>query len=333
MRRPEDDDATVVMRPAAVSPPRRPGRRAAMVAAAAGLLVVAGGLAWMLRPPAAPRAPVPPAVSVPASPAAPAFAIATADEAAIAADVPAHLMLFRFAEAPAVLVLDFASLAEQGAMLNRVAALVEKAGLPRDRVLTDAELDAAIRASGDTAGTFYYGHDYPAADLVRFFALAEANHVKLDAQEERLRALLRQLGWFDVAAPVGALISIPRTGASAEIDQAARAAMLHHELSHGVFFTDPAYAAYVHGFWRTALTETERDAMRRFLGDEGYDTTDETLMLNEMQAYVMFTDDARFFQPANIGITAARRAELRAVFAQGAPPGWPRTTLLAAAGR
>ncbi len=335
-----DDDATVVMRPCPPGRRRRP--LALALPAAAVLLVLAGGIGLMLRrhaPPPQPLVTAPPVTAPPvaappvaapaeAPPVAPPPAIAAADEAAIAAAVPEQLTFYRFAAAPAVLVLDFASLAEQGAMLNRVAALIEKAGLPRDRVLDDAAMAAAIRAEGDTAETFYYGHDYPAAALVRFFALADAGQVRLDAEEERLRTLLRGLGWFATPTPAAALISIPRAGASAEIDQAARATMLHHELSHGVFFTDPAYAAYVRGFWNGVLTPAERDAVRHFLGSEDYDTADETLMLNEMQAYLMFTDDARFFQPANIGMTPARRAELRAAFAQGAPPGWPRTTLL-----
>ena len=97
-------------------------------------------------------------------------------------------------------------------MLNRVAAFVEKAGLPHDRVLTDAELDAAIRASGETPATYYYGHDYRAADLIRFFALADRAGVALTPEEERLRRLLRQAGWTDTSA-AGALISIPKAGA------------------------------------------------------------------------------------------------------------------------
>ena len=35
--------------------------------------------------------------------------------------------------------------------------------------------------SGDTPDTFYYGHDYRAEDVVRFFALADRDHVALDA--------------------------------------------------------------------------------------------------------------------------------------------------------
>ena len=94
-------------------------------------------------------------------------------------------------------------------MLDRVAALVEKAGLPRDRVLSDPDLLAAIHERGDTIETFYYGHDYPASALARFFQLADQEHVQLNQQEETLRALLNQLGWLKPGAN-GALITIPR---------------------------------------------------------------------------------------------------------------------------
>ena len=259
-------------------------------------------------------------------PKAPAFALGFADEAAILADPAEHLSLFRFAADPRIVVLDFPALTPQGRMFNRVAALTEKAGLPRDRVLSDDELDAAIRASGDTVATFYYGHDYPAAALVRFFALADRDHVTLDAEEERLRGLVRQLGWFDQNAG-GALISLSREGADPDITASARAAILHHELSHGAFFVDPAYADYTRKFWHTALTATEREAVTRFLAGEDYDSADDTLMVNEMQAYVMFTDDPHFFLPSNFGMSAARRAALRATFRRDLPVDWLRVAM------
>jgi hypothetical protein len=211
-------------------------------------------------------------------------------------------------------------------MLNRVAALVEKADLPRDRVLTDEELDAAIRKAGDTVETYYYGHDYPAEALVRFFTVADAQHIRLDPQEERLRALLRQLGWSGANA-VGGLISVPAVGSDPYITMAARTSILRHELSHGEFFSDPEYAAYVHTFWLTTLTEAERANIRKFLGTEGYDTADETLMYNEMQAYLMFTRDPTFFRPDLVGLTPGRLADLQARFLHGMPPGWLRDLL------
>lgn len=257
---------------------------------------------------------------------APALQIQTATEQQIRDDVPTDLTVFRFADNPRILVLDFASLREQGLMLNRVAALVEKAGLPRDRVLTDDALDAAIHAQGDTIETFYYGHDYAAASLVRFFALADSEHVKLDQQEETLRALLRQEGWFTPATNAG-LISLPAVGADAKVTAATRAAILRHELSHGAFFSNPTYADYVRNFWQTAFTDPERAAFRAFLGKEQYDTSEETLMYNEMQAYLMFTRDPLFFTPAMAGLTQARLADLQSRFLAGMPAGWLRNIL------
>ncbi len=276
------------------------------------------------------RPAAPPVVAPrPAAPPAP-FAIAAADEAAIRDHVAATFTVFRFAPDPRIVVLDFPTLHEQGEMLNRVAALVEKAGLPRDRVLDDAALAAAIKASGDTPDTYYFGHDYSAAALARFFALADAEHVALDPEEEKLRALLRQLGWFAPGAS-GGLISIPRVPQDeiAALDAAARATILHHELSHGLFFSDAGYADYVHRFWLTALTEAERASVRKFLGSEGYDTADEELMYNEMQAYLMFTPDPRFCQASNLGMTTARRQALATEFLRGMPPGWLHDALAA----
>ena len=179
---------------------------------------------------------------------------------------------------------------------------------------------------GDTVETFYYGHDYPAEALVRFFALADAQHIQLDPQEERLRALLRQLGWSGPNA-VGGLISLPAVGSAPNVTMAARTSILRHELSHGEFFSDPDYAAYVHNFWLTALTEAERANVRKFLASEDYDVTDEVLMYNEMQAYLMFTRDPKFFRPELVGLTPGRLADIQARFLAGMRPGWLRDVL------
>jgi len=301
-----DDDATVVVGPLAAQHPRR---RRRVLAAGVLVLVLVGGIAgWVFWSGPEPR-----------------IRAETADEATIVAHVATELTVYRFAANANIIVLDFPTLRMQGEMLNRVAALIEKAGLPRDRVLTDTELDAAIRAHGDTVETYYYGHDYRADELARFFAAADRQHLALNAREQWLRSLLRQFGWFAPGA-VGALISVPR--ADQTVTAPMRASMLHHELSHGEFFSNANYAAYVHGFWQTALTEAERAAMRHFLGTQDYDTGLEELMYNEMQAYIMFTDDPRFFMPSNVDMTEARRAQLRTAFSQGMPDGWLRTALL-----
>lgn len=160
--------------------------------------------------PASAAARIPPEAVHPAPPQ-PEFTIETATEQQILDHVPStgapDPMVFRFKPNPRILVLDFASLLDQGRMLNRVAALVEKSGLPHDRLLTEPELDAAIRAGGDTVETFYYGHDYGAASLIRFFALADRDNIRLLGDEDRLGRLIRQAGWFEPDAHA-ALISI-----------------------------------------------------------------------------------------------------------------------------
>lgn len=308
----------------------------------AALLLVMGGIGigvglWLPHPPphVAPTPvpqPVPQPVPVPVpapvppvvvAPPAPAYPIRTANEAEILDDQPDRLTIYRFAPNPHVLVLDFPSLRQQGLMLNRIAALVEKAGQPRDRLLTDTELDTAIRSSGETIESYYYGHDYRAADLVRFFALANRDHIPLTLEEEQLRGLLRQEGWLSAEA-LGALISIPRAGTAKFLDAAARATILHHELSHGEYFTNPAYAYFTRHFWEAVMSEEDRSRFRAFLGRQGYDTGQEDLMMNEMQAYLMHTPDPHFFNAHAVGMSEDRLIRLRAAFLADMPRGWLR---------
>ena len=250
-----------------------------------------------------------------------------ADEAEILANDKDGITAFRFSHNRRVLVLDFASLLEQGLTLNRAAALVEKVGLPRDRVLGDAELDAAIAASGDSMATYYFGHDYAAADLARFFALADRDGIRLRPQEEWLRGLLRQEGMLAPDAR-GALISIPRVGAG--VDAGLRAAILRHELSHAEYFSNPGYARYVRQFWREGLDEAGREVFRRYLTTQNYDPSIEDLMANEMQAYLMHTTDARMFSAASLGVAVGVMDRWQAVFLLGMPNGWLRDACLAA---
>jgi hypothetical protein len=317
---PGGDDTVRILPP----PRRKRGGLLSAIGIAALLVVSAGG--WLLWPvpSAPPSVSVPPAA--PATASKPAFPIEIATEQQIRDHTATALTIFRFADNPRVLVLDFASLRDQGRMLNRVAALVEKVGLPRDRVLSDSELDQAIRSQGDTIETFYYGHDYGADSVARFFALADRDQIELDPAEERLRALLHQEGWFAPGVSA-ALISLTAVGADPKVTEAARAAILRHELSHGEFFSNPVYAEYVHNFWLTALTAGERAAFRSFLAGEEYDASQEELMFNEMQAYLMFTRDALFFAPSQAGLTPARLVELQTQFLNGMPRGWLRNIL------
>ncbi len=254
------------------------------------------------------------------------LAIQSLTEAQIRDNVPTSLSIFRLAANPNIMVLDFASLHEQGLMLNRLGAFAEKVGLPHDRLLSDAELEKAIRKGGDTPDTFYYGHDYSAATIAHFFALADRDHVRLNAEEEKLRQLMQREGWL-VKGKAAGLISIPRVGSDARVTPDARATILHHELSHGQFFSDPAYVAYTHHFWVDVLTPVERAGVRRYLTVEQYDPALQELTENEAQAYIVFTYNPVFFTPAMVGMTEARRAELHAIFLRDVPATWMRDAL------
>jgi hypothetical protein len=340
VRRPADDDATVVLRrrAAGTSGPAagRPGRAGRIAAlGAAALLALAGGAAWLWLERAAP----PPApAEAPAPPPAPARADPSrlADAATILAHQARTLTVFRLAENPRILVLDFPSLAEQGRMLNRIAALVEKAGLPRERVLPDAELASAIAERGETPETFYFGHNYRSADLARFFALAARDGIALNDAERQLAALLAETG-LAVPGPDGllrpqaetAVISLTAAevpgrsaGGRLTVDASVRAVILRHELSHGEFFTNPVFAAHVARWWRERLTEEERTRFRRFLAESGYDPGVEEVMMNEAMAYLMHTPDPRFFGPAALGVAPERLEDMRRRFREGQPETW-----------
>jgi len=244
--------------------------------------------------------------------------IDTETEAQIDSTQPCAVTVSRFAADPNIVVIDFPNLNVQGLMLDRVAALIEKAHLPRNRVLGDVELNEAIYNCGDTIESYYYGHDYKAADLLKFFTLAAADGVKLNPNELWLKRLLNQLGWLTPGAN-GAIITLP--GAEAPVTEEMRAVILHHELSHGAFYTIPAYAAYSVAFWNS-LTPADRAAFTDFLGRQGYDTTNTNLMLNETQAYLIFTRDPQFFNASVVGMAQAQIDTLRAGFIAAMPNFW-----------
>lgn len=331
----DQDDTVRLERPApaaaAVPPPRAPsgaGRRSVALIAAGGLAVLAGLGAgvwfWLDQGPAEPPpkpdtvvlapppVPAPPPIARPAPP-----RLVLASEQAIRDHRAAVPTLFRLAENPRVFVADFPGLDPQGAGLNRIAALVEKAGTPRDRVLDDAALAAAIARSGETPATYYYGHNYRGRDLERFFDLAARDGIALTTEEAWLRDQVARIRAVVPAGEEFALVSVP--GIGGQVDAAMRGAILHHEIGHGHFFTIPAFAEHVARVWREVFTEAERARFRAFLQREGYDPSLEEVMMNEAMAYLIFTPDARFFTPAHAGLDEARAEALRAALRVGAP--------------
>ena len=238
----------------------------------------------------------------------------------------------RLALNPKILVIEFPDLASQGAALNRLAALLEKHKAPRDRVLTDEGLARFIQQVGDTAETFYFGHDYPAEAVARFFTLSVNQQVRLNPSELRLGNLLlfskmlREDNDRLLATPEReAVVTFsalqpdnPRTAVDETVDALRREAILRHELSHGEFFTNAAYRQHCWTFWQN-LSDEDRRLFRSFLTSADYDPRNDELMVNETQAFLMHTPDPRAFNAKALGVSEARLEALRARFREGMP--------------
>lgn len=291
------------------------------IAGGAVVAIAVFGGGWLLWHGHRPPAPSP--VVAPAQP-----AIPTLSEADILQEDVDKVTPVWFAPNPHILVIDFPSLLTQGQAFNRIAAFVEKQGLPHDRVLDDAALAQAISADNSTVETYYYGHDYRSDDILRFYAAVDAQQLPLTEAEGALRAMLDRAGFLAPNAGK-AVISIPRKGSDPFVDASGRESLLRHELSHGEYFTNPVFAAYVQSFWTTQMTEADRASFRGFLSRQGYDQGNEDLMANETQAHLMNTTDKRYFNAAACGLPVSRLTVLRGAFLDGMPQGWLRDAMTA----
>jgi hypothetical protein len=338
---------TLPVTPAPAAPEPRPRwRRAGMLVLP---LLAAGGVAWWWHShrKASPTASVAPAAVVQEAAArrpAPVEAAASLTHAPAAtpmssiaelleAPTSPRLRWSRLKTNPAILVIEFPTLHEQGLAMNRLAAMFEKRAAQRERVLSSLELDELMRRSGDTVASFYQGHDYPAAKVARFFTLAETQRVELNAQETQLRALMldarlmqrgddgsyRALGEQAAVSFTGVQPDNPSTPANEMVDRVRREAVLRHELSHGEFFTNAAYRAHCINFWRKVLSERERTMFRTYLKGLEYNPSDDTLMANETQALLMHTPDSRAFNAKDLGISDAALSQLHIRFRAGEP--------------
>jgi len=280
-------------------------------------MAAAGAAGWWLLMPgheSEVAAPGPPARPVPRPVAEGPPLLDTAGLLAHVARAPTAL---RWAANPLVWLLDFPSLESQGRAMNRAAALLEKSSTPRDRVLDEATLAAAIAADRRTPETWYLGHNYRASELRRMAALAARDGVTLNPLEAWVMEqaeLARQVEPSRDAA----ILSVPAIGP--QLDAGMRAAILRHELGHGQFFTLPLFAAHVTRVWAQGFSESDRADMRRFLAAEGYDPALDEVMANEAMAYLLYTEERRFFDPArDLGWADSRAERLRGMFRAGAP--------------
>lgn len=241
-------------------------------------------------------------------------------------------VVWRYTPNPEVLIIDIPGLELQGRTFNRITQLVEQQYTePYPRVLTSEELTKYINNSNKTFASFAAGHDLKVSDLVQFFNFAERDKTELFPEEYALRDLVvaeglikEWRGFYQAQKPHTVILSIPqiqeRRGADPAVTSNARYAILLHELSHAEFHTNAAYNKYCKSFWADGLTEPQREAFRKFLASMRYSVDNEELLINEMQAYLMFTPDGGSFSAARLGVTDSVLAGMRDSFVKGRPP-------------
>jgi hypothetical protein len=184
--------------------------------------------------------------------------------------------LYRWSLFPRVLIFDTASYGVQDGLFNRLAFFVEKAG-HTGRIEDPATL----------AGTHgYNAHDYRAEDLARFFTAAARDGVALTSGEGDLRRILLDNGIIqetkDGFEPgSGCVISISRSS-----NNVLRELLLTHESFHGVYFSLPMFRSATGSVWE-ALSPVEQEVWLEFLSSQNYDTSDNYLVENEFQAYLL----------------------------------------------
>lgn len=240
--------------------------------------------------------------------------------------------LYRYSINPDVYILDFPSLYLQGRSMNRIMALIEDVRAPKDRVLSEFEFEKFLKMHALSTEDFNLGHDYTSHHLTQFFKLTEQHGIALRPEEKQLKALLIKHGLIhkDLSpiAEQDTKVIISITQQTIEFDKNnkeihvtldMRKSVLRHELSHGEYFSNPSYREYAENYWNNEIPDYLRSRIGRFLTDLGYDISDKTLTINEMQAFLFHTDHELIFSAQDIGITEKELHDIRKRFFEGLP--------------
>jgi len=209
-------------------------------------------------------------------------------------DVAPAVEVSRWDRNPRVLLLRFPSAAAQRDAMGRPSIFLE-----------DAELHGTVVEripSGQRGGVANYsGHNMRASDLARFLNTLRATRPGGAAETAAEAAMVTAL------KNVGALVTTKDGSVASARDDHVLAAVagssdrnevrdaLLHEAMHMVFYVDAEYERLCRDYWDTAVSDSDKDAWRAFLTELRYNADDETLVVNELQAYmaterVMFDD-------------------------------------------
>lgn len=241
-------------------------------------------------------------------------------------------LVWQYADNPSVYVFDFPGLTIQGRAFNRITQFTEQQfSEPYPRVLGNDELARYIEAARRTQADFAFGHDVLVGELVQFFNYADRDKIQLNPEEVAVREFLTEQGlirawrgFYQAMKPDVVVLSIPQTQDRKPnepmITKGARYAILLHEMAHGEYYTNAHYAKFCQRFWAETLTEQQREAFKAFLGKFNYGVGSEDLLVNEMQAYLLFTPDPKSFSARKLGVSEAELESMRESFRRGKPP-------------
>ena len=243
-----------------------------------------------------------------------------------------QLAVWRYAGNPNIYIFDFPSLTYQGRSFNRVTQFTEQQTTePYPRVLTEQEMAVRLAAAKRSESDFAFGHDIMVHELVQFFNFAQRDKVPLNQEETAVRDFLVAQGmirdwrgFWQAVQPNNVILSIPqtqdKTAGEPPINSMARYAILLHEMAHGEYYTNPYFTQYCQRFWQESLTDAQREAFKNFLGKYNYATGSDALLVNETQAYLMFTPDPASFSARKLGVPNEELEAMRDAFRKGKPP-------------
>ena len=243
-----------------------------------------------------------------------------------------NVVIWQMAENPNIYVFDFKGLNNQGRSFNRITQFTEQQTTePYPKVLNNLELSRYIEAARRTQADFAFGHDVLVGELVQFFNYSQRDKVELNPEEILVRDFLTEQGlirfwrgFYQAMRPDVVILAVPQTqdrkANEPMVSTGARYAILLHELAHGEYYTNTHYQKFCQRFWYETLTENQREAFKKFLGNFNYAVNNEELLINEMQAYLMFTPDPKSFSARKLGVSDAELDQMRSAFRRASPP-------------
>lgn len=182
---------------------------------------------------------------------------------------------------------------EMNSALGRASFFIEGLGDPSNRGQLKRLDDPTYNSYKDLIG----GHDLRGSDLLPFYQQVEAQcasshqdpQICADPQERDLfqSLILPQAQML----PNFVVITFDNeSGLQWKL-------VITHEVMHAQYFNQPIYRAVVDSFWDHEVPETDKQKIRSQLG-QYYDSTNELLMKNEFQAYILMSG-AQFSELAN----------------------------------